>query len=269
MSTMLSYRTPLLTPELHRRLNDEMRAGERIVWSGQPLPRLYQWSSIGVVLFGIPWTAFAIFWIAAAGWGTWFSGHAAPGPFKLFPLFGVPFVLIGFGMLSSPLWMSRAAKRTVYAITNQRAITIEGQMFGRVKVQSFAPDRLLAMSRTQRPDGSGDLIFEESRERHGSSTTTIRRGFKAVEHVRVDAAGGEGSIDVIANSLTCRPAKLRASDSSSADAAEGWPSASARCACTPAVAARTRLPVEPPASRRGYRGEAAITCAQGVRSASA
>jgi hypothetical protein len=183
MSTMPRYRTPLLTPDLQRRLNDELRAGERIVWSAQPLPRLYRWSSIGIVLFGIPWTAFAIFWMAAAGWGTWKAGNT-PGPFKLFPLFGLPFVLIGFGMLSSPFWMSRAARRTVYAITNQRAITIEGQAFGRVKVQSFLPDRLVAMSRTQRPDGSGDLIFEEVRERSGSSTTTVQRGFKAIAGVR-------------------------------------------------------------------------------------
>ena len=137
---------------------------------------------MGIVLFGIPWTAFAVFWMSAAGWGV--SHSNAPGPFSFFPLFGLPFVLIGVGMLSSPFWMSRKALRTVYAITDQRAIVFEGRVFGGVNVQSFLPERLTSMSRNERSDGTGDLIFEQFQQPAGSGTTTVRRGFIAIERVR-------------------------------------------------------------------------------------
>jgi hypothetical protein len=42
----------------------------------------------------------------------------------LFPLFGVPFVLIGLGMLAAPYWMRRKAQNTVYALTDKRALIL-------------------------------------------------------------------------------------------------------------------------------------------------
>lgn len=40
------------------------------------------------------------------------------------------------------------------------------------------------MERVERPDGSGDLIFEQYTQRRGSSTHTIRHGFISVPRVR-------------------------------------------------------------------------------------
>ena len=182
---MTPYMTPVLPPEADRLVRDELRPGEQLVWAGQPLPRLFGRQSIALVIFGIPWTAFAVFWVAAAGGIT---SHARNGNFlslfSCFPLFGLPFVLVGLGMLSSPFWMRRKAMRTAYAVTNQRAIVFEGRAFGGIKVQSFMPDRLTSMTRTERADGSGDLVFEQFQQRVGSGTNTVRRGFFAVERVR-------------------------------------------------------------------------------------
>jgi len=66
--------------------------------------------SIPIVLFGIPWTAAALFWMALT------SGFEMPNfnfkdGFDVFPLFGIPFVFIGLEMLSSPLRMIRKAKK--------------------------------------------------------------------------------------------------------------------------------------------------------------
>lgn len=91
--------------KLSNRLRDfveaEINTGEVITWIGSPVPRLFARRAWPLVLFGIPWTAFAVFWMfGAAG----FKMPVFQKPGDAFPLFGIPFILIGCGMLSSPLW---------------------------------------------------------------------------------------------------------------------------------------------------------------------
>ena len=82
-----------------------------------------------------------------------FSG----GGIALFPLFGVPFVVVGIAMFLSPLWSYLKSLRTVYVITNRRAITFNG---GRsMTIRSYPPEKLQDIFRRQKRDGSGDIIF--------------------------------------------------------------------------------------------------------------
>lgn len=174
--TNTSYRVPTVPPDLRRRVDAELVTGESLIWLAQPEPRLFGRQAWPFVLFGIPWTAFSMFWI----WGA----IGAPGPFALFPLVGLPLVLIGLGMLVSPFWLARRATKTIYAITNLRAIVWEGRILGGTHVQSFLPERLTAMTRIERADGSGDVLFEEFTTGRGSGSTTVRRGFVGVARVR-------------------------------------------------------------------------------------
>jgi hypothetical protein len=141
-------------PELRAKLERELHPGERIRWSGTPVPRWFTPAALAPFLFAIPWTAFAIFWTCGA------AGFKVPD-FKdgadLFPLFGLPFILVGLGMLSAPLWVRRKAKGTVYAITDRRAIAIEGGWS--TTIRSFLPDKLGAVFRRERRDGSGDVLI--------------------------------------------------------------------------------------------------------------
>ena len=135
-----------------------------------------------IVLFGIPWTLFAIFWIAgASGFKMPDFSHGA----GLFPLFGVPFVLVGFGMLSAPYWAARKAAASAYVITNERVMLIESGVFGGVSVRSFLPHQLSDLRRVQLPDGSGDLILDKkiTTNSEGSRSTTDI-GFFGVPDVR-------------------------------------------------------------------------------------
>jgi hypothetical protein len=151
----MTYGQVSVPVELEERVRRELEVGESIRWMGQPVPRFFAPTTIGAVLFGIPWTAFALFWMCGA------SGFKLPnfsqGGFAFFPLFGIPFVLIGFGMLSSPLWAYRKALKTVYAITNRRAIAIEGGWT--TTVRSFRPDQLKTVYRKERRNGIGDVIL--------------------------------------------------------------------------------------------------------------
>jgi hypothetical protein len=179
-----------LPAPLASRVQAELRSGERLVWTGQPVPTRFARPAIGLVLFGIPWTAFAVFWIVMAS-GMMFGGIglAGNGFFACFPLFGIPFVLIGIGLLTSPLWMRRKARQTVYALTDRRAIIWAAGWFGGVEVRSYTGEGLGKMVRRDYPDGTGDLVFEEvvsvGRDSDGyMRTRRTERGFIAIREVR-------------------------------------------------------------------------------------
>ncbi len=140
--------------DVAKKLRSELNSDERITWAAQPLPRLLRRKTLPIVLFAIPWTAFAIFWTVAAS--------AAGG---LFGLFGVPFVLIGIAMFASPFFAGRHASRSVYAITNQRVIAIEARMWSGLSIISYLPDALTTVERREHKDGSGDIILARRAER--------------------------------------------------------------------------------------------------------
>jgi len=146
--------------ELDDKVRNELESGERILWMEQPIPRYFTTASTGFFLFGIPWTAFAVFWICGA------CGFKLPDFSKgmtelLFPLFGVPFVLIGFIMLSVPLWRYRKAFRTVYVITDRRAITFETGWKRTITIRSYPPAKLQNIFRKENRDGTGDVILRQ------------------------------------------------------------------------------------------------------------
>ena len=139
---------------LRSQIERELDAGEQIRWVEIPIPRYFTAGSTSAFLFAIPWTAFAIFWMFGA------SGFQMPDfddAFDLFPLFGVPFVLIGLGMLSSPLWAYRKSTKTVYVITNKRAITFDGGTS--TTIRSYPPNKLTDIYRKEKSDGTGDVII--------------------------------------------------------------------------------------------------------------
>lgn len=166
--------TILMQPVSHKLqqlIHAELHPFERIVWSSAPRPARLARRTLPTVLFGIPWTAFAIFWIAgASGFKMPDFSHGA----GLFPLFGVPFVLIGFGMLSSPYWAARKAAPSAYVVTNERVIIFESGVFGAVTIRSFLPHQLAEIRRVQLPNGSGDLILDKevTTDSEGSRSTT-------------------------------------------------------------------------------------------------
>lgn len=185
---------PSLPFDLQRRLDDELDSGERLLWAGQPDPGRMARQGGCLVAFGIPWTLFAVFWtVMASGIGGavsgGFSGRSV-GPGALFGLFGLPFIVIGIGLLTAPLWMARKAQRTVYAVTDKRAIILEGGFGGSFSVRSLAPPLLADRARNQRADGSGDLVFTRTRQTEWRSTSdgprssTSVAGFYAVADVK-------------------------------------------------------------------------------------
>jgi hypothetical protein len=169
-----------LPPELRSVVEDELEVGESVLWSAQPRPGRMVWASLPIFLFAIPWTGFAVFWICGA------SGFQFPtlrGPAGLFPLFGLPFVLIGCTMLCAPLWAMRKAGRTLYVISDRRTILFEGGWS--TTVRSFGSQSLGDITRKQRADGSGDIILERRtwRDNDGDRRTSSV-GFYGIDNVK-------------------------------------------------------------------------------------
>lgn len=148
---------PNLPLALQDLISRELERDEKVVWSAMPKPRYLSGPTAGAFFFAIPWTAFSVFWMAGA------AGFKIPQfnqGFDFFPLFGLPFFLIGLAMLTSPLWPYRNQLKTVYLITDRRAITIDG---GRTStIRSYYPENLNDIFRREHKDGTGDVIITRS-----------------------------------------------------------------------------------------------------------
>jgi len=161
-----------LSPELRARLERELEKGEREVWSAAPLPGSYARGAWAFAVFGVLFAGFAVFWMVMAGGMAWLGGQAATAngvsaaPFSLFPLCGLPFLAVGVGIMTAPVWLRKRAAKVVYAVTDRRAIVITPVAFRGESVRSFTPAQLGSIERIERADGSGNLVF--AREMYGS-----------------------------------------------------------------------------------------------------
>lgn len=201
-----------LPEKLRERIFPELEPGEKIFWMDQPRPATgFSWWLMAPCLFAIPWTGFTLFWIAGAI-GAFDKGRAVFAQIDiqrlLFGAFGIPFLLIGLAMFFSPFWARKkrlkAARDTVYLITDRRALILNAGYLGdsllgslaggavlglgksRYLVTSYPPDKLGNIQRIQREDGTGDLAFGETilTSESNSERTHTRDGFFGVPDAR-------------------------------------------------------------------------------------
>ncbi|MFY8112648.1 MAG: hypothetical protein ACOVOC_00450 [Rhabdaerophilum sp.] len=144
-----------------QRLTREL-AGEPILWAGRPSAQAVFWKSTPILLFGIPWLAFSLAWeLIALGvfFNTGIGKVEGPGGILayVFPIFGLPFVAIGIGLVGAPLWGARKAMRTVHVLTDRRLVTA---VLGKtLSIKSIDPQRVYDVTRVEKSDGSGTITF--------------------------------------------------------------------------------------------------------------
>lgn len=157
------------TPELRAR--SELRAGEQLLWFGQPDPKRYGWNAGFTWLkLGIGVTAFMTLW----------SGTVVALERWQMALFASPIVIVGLCMLAYPLWLRRQAPHVIYAITSERVLILNEE-----RSRSVALGHVDLLERRDRPDGSGDLCFAKERIQDSDGCTHIREiGFIGVQQVR-------------------------------------------------------------------------------------
>lgn len=139
--------------QLKTALKDELETGERIKWQGMKLARVEP-AGFGIYIFAVPWTAFALFWMAMAAWISP-SGPDAGILESAFPLFGIPFVLIGVGMLARPFLPFLQRGRILFAVTDSRVIKLsQGRQ---LTVNSVPWSRIGDIVRRESSDGTGSV----------------------------------------------------------------------------------------------------------------
>ena len=142
-------------------VRSELQAGESLQWTGTADAGRAAISALPAMIVGIPFAGFALFWITAAYRGTHAvsrsSSHPVTGVFSFFPLFGLPFLLIGLGIVSAPLFAYFKALKTAYAITDKRVLVITD---GRTRsVKSYTPADMVSVDHRERAGGTGDVII--------------------------------------------------------------------------------------------------------------
>ena len=80
------------------------------------------------------------------------------------------FLSVGFLILLSPLRAAARARRTYYAITDQRVLIIS--KFRRRSVASYAPCSINFLEVTERASGFGDIVFRRNVFARGSPPDT-------------------------------------------------------------------------------------------------
>jgi hypothetical protein len=178
--------------KLRRKIDRELEPGEFINWVEQPLPRFFTGQSLGTFLMGIQFTAFTIFLMYVAVGDDFLvlreeikSGQGIKFEHLFvifFALFGVVMLLNGFWMLASPLRQWLKAFRTVYLITDKRAISIESGWF--TNIRNYTPAQLKDLYRRERGDGTGDVVIRKQLHRHSEAVSGEEIGFMNVRNPR-------------------------------------------------------------------------------------
>lgn len=146
--------TSLQPDSLSLALDRELRPGERVVWQQRQIARI-AYKGFALYAFAIPWTAFAIFWTVMASAGASSMQEEAGTISWAFPLFGVPFILVGLGMMSAPFLPLFNKGKVLYAVTTERVLKVR---LGReIDVESVPARRIGHIKRSERRDGSGSL----------------------------------------------------------------------------------------------------------------
>lgn len=148
-------RTISKTLRIH--IDRELR-GERLLWAGQPDPKIALKSIIGIWIFAIPWTAFALFWetMAIGGWITGHTKGMQGWSGLIMVLFGIPFVAIGLGMMAGPFWAARTARNSIYVLTDRRLVYVTEKRGG-FTIKSTWPGDIHSLEKTALANGTGSL----------------------------------------------------------------------------------------------------------------
>ncbi len=149
--------------DLREKVDREIEPGEKIQWLDMPVPHYFNTKSSRTFRFGLGFIGFAIVW--AAGTSAFLINSAFSedgGMVTLFPYISIPLFLAGLAMLSSPLWTYKKSFRTVYVITERRALHVEGGR--KTTISSYFPQHFGDVFLREKKNGSGDVFFVRQKE---------------------------------------------------------------------------------------------------------
>ena len=165
-------------------IQNELDAGERILWTAQPDAARLKQRALGTAAIGVLALAFMLFWLwgASTPLRTQLGRGVSPDSNAIiFPACGLIGLAFAVLLMLAPWLEGAKAPRTFYALTDKRAlIVIEG---GRTQVKSVAPSEF-SLQRNDNSDGRGDLVLKREVSGGGRNRTVEEIGFFGIENVR-------------------------------------------------------------------------------------
>ncbi len=138
----------------------ELIGDEKILWTGRPESSvIFTAADIFLIPFSILWGGFAVFWESMALFA--FLASEGEPVTAVFPLFGIPFVVIGLYFIFGRFWFKkRKKKETYYALTDKRALILTKWPW--VRFESIDLKQISSIQKSIRTDGIGTLKFGDA-----------------------------------------------------------------------------------------------------------
>ncbi len=149
---------PGIPPDLEAAIRPVLDGSEKLIWAARPRPWRLVEPELAALGGGLGFTVLAGFWMTA----------------RVLPL-ALLSLAVGLGLMGRAARAWRRGRATWYALTDRRAIVRDppGWLDDREDpVRSYPPSDLAGMRRSERPDGSGDLVFARREAEHASFRPT-------------------------------------------------------------------------------------------------
>jgi hypothetical protein len=164
-----------------------LEEGEEILWQGKPDSAVdYRQLASGTTLFGLFFAGFATFWVSMAMFITsGMTDAVGRGIAFFFPLFGVPFILVGLYLVFGRLfWDAYQRRRTHYTLTN-RAAFIATDLLGKRRLDRH---EITARNRLSLEDDTPGTVWfatvmHHHRRRKGPNRTGFRHATTTEENI--------------------------------------------------------------------------------------
>ena len=165
--------------EVREAVAAQVDSTESVLWIGQPDRHASFRAAVPLSIIGIVITIIAVAWTVVvvrlgAGDIAW-----------LYAFFGAPFLIVGLLLIAAPSWAARRASRTIYAITDSRALILLGGPEGPRRVQTYTEADVREIHVNECRASIGDVTFA-----HRSETSDNGRsrewsvGFFRIRNVR-------------------------------------------------------------------------------------
>jgi len=151
-----------LSPASQQRLKESLFDDEQLLWVGQPVPEPWASPAGFFVFFGAVWVSALLYGICRGG-----------SPAMAFAL--IPFT----GMLFAPLFNKWMQRRTIYALTNQRARVLRYTALGYISL-AYVPVPDMVKSREELPGGLVNLVLGKNpyvANKRGGNLKLVPEGF--------------------------------------------------------------------------------------------
>lgn len=140
---------------------------EAILWQGRPSAALHWRDAIRASgAFGLLFSAFAVFWIVMAASLIGGAGDGPGFPFSMFPLLGVPFLLVGLYMsVGHVIVDAHIRAHTWYTLTDRTAF-VATELLGQKSLKRYPVFAMPFLDLEMGPQpGLGSVLFSDGAAR--------------------------------------------------------------------------------------------------------